>query len=314
VDWAYAVIERMDPDTLATKLIPFNLGAAVLNGDDSQNMVLMAGDVVTIFSKADMKVPQSQQTKFVLVEGEVNAAGTYSVAPGETLRQIIAQAGGLGPNAYLYGATFTRESAREEQQQRLDEYVQQVTRDMERSQAQAAESGNVASTSVASTTANEDEMLAQLRTLRASGRIVLDIKPWDSSVDSIPDIPLEDGDHLVIPPMPASVLVVGEVYNGTSFLYRRGSRAGDFLRHAGGPTRLADSRHTFIIRADGSVVSRTFANGSLSGSFSATPMYPGDSIIVPEKLIKPSIVQSLAVYGSIFSSLALTAAAIAVVK
>jgi hypothetical protein len=43
-------------------------------------------------------------------------------------------------------------------------------------------------------------------------------------------------------------------------------------------------------------------------------MYPGDSIIVPEKLIKPSIVQSLAVYGSIFSSLALTAAAIAVVK
>ncbi|MCL2661140.1 MAG: SLBB domain-containing protein, partial [Acidobacteriaceae bacterium] len=68
IDWSYAVIERQNKQDLTTSLLPFNLGRAVLAGDASQNLELMPGDVVTIFSKADIRVPQAEQTRFVRLE------------------------------------------------------------------------------------------------------------------------------------------------------------------------------------------------------------------------------------------------------
>src|SRR5207253_5510475 len=85
------------------------------------------GDVVTIFSKADIRVPQAQQTRYVRLEGEIVSAGVYSVLPGETLRHLVQRAGGLSSDAYLYGSEFTRESTRRVQQQRLNEYIDQIT-------------------------------------------------------------------------------------------------------------------------------------------------------------------------------------------
>jgi glycosyltransferase involved in cell wall biosynthesis len=40
IDWSYAVIERMDPDTLKTTLIPFDLGKLVMDHDTSRNLAL----------------------------------------------------------------------------------------------------------------------------------------------------------------------------------------------------------------------------------------------------------------------------------
>ena len=85
IDWSYAVIERMNPQTLTTSLVPFNPGQLVLAHDAAQNLALEPGDVVTIFSQADIRVPQAQRTKFVRLEGEFKQAGIYSVLPGETL-------------------------------------------------------------------------------------------------------------------------------------------------------------------------------------------------------------------------------------
>jgi protein involved in polysaccharide export with SLBB domain len=125
---------------------------------------------------------------------------------------------------------------------------------------------------------------------------------------------LEDGDHLLVPPMPTSINVIGSVYNQNSFLFEQGRRAGDYLREAGGSNRLADSRHEFIIRADGAVVSRSFAEGKLSSGFGSERMSPGDTIVIPEKLINPSAIRLFLEYSTAFSSIALAAAAIAVLK
>ena len=93
IDWGYAVIERQDDKTLTTSLIPFNLGKIVLDGDASQDLELLPGDVVTIFSKADIRVPSTQQTRYVRLEGEVDAGGLCTaMQPGETLRQPAARA------------------------------------------------------------------------------------------------------------------------------------------------------------------------------------------------------------------------------
>ena len=86
----------MDPQDLSTHLVPFNLGKAIA-GDESQNVILEPGDVITIFSQNDMQVPAGQQTKFVRLEGEFLTAGVYQVQPGETLRHLISRVGGLTP-------------------------------------------------------------------------------------------------------------------------------------------------------------------------------------------------------------------------
>jgi polysaccharide biosynthesis/export protein len=70
IDWSYAVVERVEPGTLTTKLIPFNLGAVVVDHDENADFDLEPGDVITVFSDADIRVPRAQQTKYVRLEGE----------------------------------------------------------------------------------------------------------------------------------------------------------------------------------------------------------------------------------------------------
>ncbi|MGA2721210.1 MAG: SLBB domain-containing protein [Bryobacteraceae bacterium] len=92
-NWSYAVIERRDPKDLTTTLIPFRLGKVVIDGDETENLPLEPGDVITIFSTADLKLPQNLQSRYVRLEGEFVSAGVYSVRPGETLRQLVQRAG-----------------------------------------------------------------------------------------------------------------------------------------------------------------------------------------------------------------------------
>ena len=54
IDWSYAVIERLNPQTLTTSLVPFNPGQLILEHDPSQNLPLEPGDVITVFSQADI--------------------------------------------------------------------------------------------------------------------------------------------------------------------------------------------------------------------------------------------------------------------
>lgn len=315
IDWNYAVIERMDPVTLKTSLIPFNLGKLVMEHDPSQNLTLQPGDVVTVFSQADIRVPVTQQTKFVRLEGEFANAGIYSAEPGETLRHLIVRAGGFAPNAYLYGSEFTRESTRVLQQQRIDEYVQSLELDIQRGAiagvASSVSAQDVASANAAATSSRE--LLNRLHQLRATGRIVLQIKPDSMGLDSIPDVSLEDGDVFNVPPQPATVNVVGAVYDQNSFIFAPKRRVGDYLKMAGGPGRDADKKHIFIIRADGSVVSKTTTNGVWGNTFESAQMNPGDTVVVPEKTFRPTALRGFLDWSQLFSQLALGVAAISVI-
>ncbi|MDE3187050.1 MAG: SLBB domain-containing protein [Acidobacteriota bacterium] len=309
IDWNYAVIERLDKDTLKARLIPFDLGKLVLQHDASQDLELQAGDVVSIFSEADIRVPLAEQTKLVRLEGEFAHAGVYAVEPGESLRQLVERAGGLTPNAYLYGSEFSRESARRLQQARIDEYVQSLDMRIQRSNMALAAS-QTSSQGMAggpAALANEQELMNRLRQIRATGRVVLEFKPGSTGVNSIPDIAMENGDRFVVPPVPATVNVVGAVYDQNTFLYARGKRAGAYLRQAGGPTKDADRKREFIIRADGKVISYDMGSGLWGNEFYNLPMNPGDTIVVPDKTFKPSILRGVADWSSVFSQFALGA-------
>jgi protein involved in polysaccharide export with SLBB domain len=314
VNWDYAVIERLDRARLEPQLIPFNLRKAVVDKDPAHNLALEPGDIVTVFSQKDILEPSEKRTYFVRIEGEVQAPGIYQVKPGETLRQLAERSGGLAANAYLFGAEFTRESLRKDQQSRLEDIARRAEKELESSAnvrlARATNPEDAAATRIQLET--QRGAIARLRALRATGRMVLEIRPEATSLQDIPDVALEDGDRLYIPYRYSTVGVYGAVYNQTSFIYRPGKRLDDYLNQAGGPTRTADEGSTYVLRADGSVMSRR-QSGWLSG-FGSSVLMPNDAIVVPEDYAPVSWVRELKDWSQIFYQFGLGVAAIRILK
>jgi protein involved in polysaccharide export with SLBB domain len=316
INWDYAVIQRISSKDLSTELIPFNLGKAVLQHEESSNVPLEPGDIVTIFSQADLRVPREQQTKLVRLEGEFTAAGIYRAQPGQALRDLVAEAGGLAPSAYLYGAVFTRESTRVQQQERLNMLIAQMERDLARQTAAATQNAKTSDEANAAHASLEARRasIEKLRQLKANGRIVLNFHPNDASLQDIPDIPLEDGDQFYVPSRPIVVSVVGDVYNQGSFLQQSGKTVSRYLREAGGPTRNADKGRTFVVRANGAVVSKDTASVFWSGGFSSMILMPGDTVVVPEQLNPGAGLQNFKDWSQILFNFGLAAAAINLLK
>ncbi len=316
INWDYAVVQRISDKDLSTELIPFNLGKAVLQHEDTSNLILQPGDIVTIFSQADLRVPREQQTKLVRLEGEFESSGIYRAQPGQRLRDLVNAAGGLAPSAYLYGAVFTRESTRIQQQERLDMVIAQMEKDLARQAVQASQNAKSSDEAIAAKTAMDAQRVSldKLRQFRADGRIVLNLHPNDAGVADIPDIPLEDGDHFIVPSRPIVVSVVGDVYNQGSFIQKEGKTVSRYLRDAGGPTRAADKSKIFVVLANGAVVSKDAAPGFWSGGFESMVLMPGDTVVVPEQLNPGAGLRSFKDWSQILFNFGLAAAAINVLK
>jgi protein involved in polysaccharide export with SLBB domain len=313
INWDYAVIERLERNGLTTKLIPFNLGKVVLEDDDANNLALLPGDIVTVFSKSDIGAPAARRPIVVSLEGEFNSAGVYQAQPKETLRQLIARVGGVTPRAYLFGAEFTRESTRREQEERLKQAIDQLEQDLQR--ASATRARNVVSPEDATSLKQETEvqrsLVSRLRTLRPTGRIVFNI-PDSATIADLPDIELEDGDRIVVPQNPSQVSVFGTVFNESSFVYEASSSVADYLKMAGGPRKQADRSSIYLLRANGSVVS------ARQGGFFWTPInrqkvMPGDAIVVPEDFERTTWLRDLKDWTQVFYQFGLGAAALKVI-
>ena len=109
--------------------------------------------------------------------------------------------------------------------------------------------------------------------------------------------------------MPGTVLVLGDVYNQGAQRFGTGDGIEHYLTHAGGPTRDADTRREFLLRADGTVVSRQSV-----GNFAKLPIYPGDAIVLPPRLTGPRLQFDLRDWVQTLSSFSLTALAIKALK
>jgi protein involved in polysaccharide export with SLBB domain len=314
INWDYAVIERQNDADLSTTLVPFNLGKAVLENDPAQNLALKPGDVVTVFSKRDVGAPIGRRSVVVHLDGEFNHSGVYQAQPGETLRQLIARAGGVTQQAYVFGAELTRESTRKQQEERLSRALEQIERDLQQASVRRAQS--VLTADDASSLKSEQEaqraLVARMRALKPTGRIVLEL-PEQAKLADFPDISLEDGDRVLVPSTPSMVSVFGSVYNESSFVYRPAKSVDDYLAQAGGPRREADEKSIFVIRADGSVVSRR-QSGLFLGSLGSLKPMPGDAIVVPEDFERTTWVRTLKDWSQIFYQFGLGAAAIQVLK
>jgi protein involved in polysaccharide export with SLBB domain len=262
--------------------LELNLTAA-MNGDPKTDVPLRDGDILTI-----RQLPRwSDIGASMTVRGEVLHAGTYGIEPGERLSSILARSGGFGPEAYPYGAVLIRKEVRELEVKSHVELVLRVKAEQDyiRSLPEAdTDQKNAKLRAIAQTQSTLD----QLQTAAPIGRVVIhvksDLRSWRNTST---DIPVRNGDVLIVPKSANYVTVSGQVFNPTAVANVAGRSAKWYLSQAGGLTQLADKKAVFVIRADGSVISAKNNNSGWWGGdpLSAT-LRAGDTIVVPEKAPK----------------------------
>ncbi|GAB3443535.1 SLBB domain-containing protein [Massilia solisilvae] len=320
INWDYAVVERVNRSDLSVNLIPFNLGNVFANPKGADNVELQAGDTVTIFSQSDVAVPLDKRRVFVRVEGEVKVPGVYQMTAGETLQSLIAKAGGPTSNAYLFGTAFFRESVRREQQANLEKAADKLEAQLRDEQAKSVANTRALTDADAMVARSKSDAQMELakqsvsrfRQFKATGRIAFGLDPEERSFARLPQLKLENGDRLVVPPKPQFVHVFGAVNVEASPLWRPNTRVDDYLKLAG-LTPAADTDNVFVMRVDGTVESGQ-SKGWFFGGIGGVMVMPGDSILVPEKIDKDSrwtkFMQGTREWAQIFANFGLGAAAI----
>ena len=310
LNWQYATISRLNPLTLKNEVITFNLSAAIRENDPVENRILKAGDVVTIYSQTDVPVPRALKDSLITLRGEIANPGVHRIKYGETLTQLIQRVGGFTPDAYPYASVFTRESVRIEQQKRLEEGIARMEKELAQSTAklQARSLDEGVKASIMGQMEAKSKSISTLRSTSVTGRITLNLEQNISLPQSLPRIELKDGDTFFVPSKFNEVHVMGEVFNQQSTIWNEGDLILDTLAAAGGPTRHADMKQLFLIRANGTVISY----GQLGRQFIKTPMYPGDTLVVPEQIDFSNWKYELKEWAQIFADFAVGAAAIRV--
>jgi protein involved in polysaccharide export with SLBB domain len=297
-----------DPENGGNQQLSVDL-TATTNGEPKPDLTLRDGDVLAIRQTTGW----DNLGASVTLRGEVQHPGTFGIRPGERLSSVLARAGGYSADAYPYGAVLTRRDVREAQEKAHVDLVRRIEAEqvnMKFLPENEPEQKNAKLNALAQT----HSTIEQLRSNPPIGRVVIHIQDPITKWQNTPvDIVLREGDVLTIPKKTGYVMVNGQVFNPTAVSYRPGRSANWYLSQAGGLTQLADKKATFVVRADGSVLSAKNNSGWWSGDPLNAVLRPGDTVVVPEKALNVGNKNWTAIlqFAQIASSAAVTAAYLA---
>ena len=237
--------------------IPVSLSGAA----DGATFGLQAGDKVAIRT-----IPDYAETTQIELAGEVRFPGVYIFERGETLSDVIDRAGGLTDLAFPEGAFLSRRALIEAEDKELKRLSEKVESELAAAKLQGGEDA-----------LEGKDAIAALKALKATGRLVIDLKGILAGVNA--DIALEDGDSLRIPAFNGSVSIIGEVQRNVNYTYDSAKSLSDYIEMAGGYKDTADEKRVYVVKASGEIINpnkRSFFRFNQSASLS-----PGDTIVVP---------------------------------
>jgi polysaccharide biosynthesis/export protein len=174
-------------------------------GDYSQNLLLEPGDHITITT-------ESRPLGAVTLQGEVKRPGTYPIIQGERLSSVLKRSGGYTEEAYLRGAVFVRDQLRRQQQMELDRFVKSQEEALLLESArigagslQLAVSGREEAALQAQTMQQRRQLLDMMKSKVVLGRLVVKLDAPETLEGTPSDIPIEQGDVLIVPEQPSTM-------------------------------------------------------------------------------------------------------------
>ena len=249
-------LERILDGTLKT--IP------IVNKSQFKTITALDGDLVYIreFPYREAKI-----------SGAVLKPGSYTMAPNESLNDLIQKAGGYTNNAYLFGAIYINEDAKEINKKAKDILYQEFL-DNIISVSQQNISGNFDLTPIV-------QLTKEIKDNQSNGRVVIDLQDQETlDLHSV-----QENDSLYIPEINNVVYVYGETSIEGAVMFSENQTAEYFIKKSGGYKKYADKESIYVLHPNGE--SQLFSrkrNIFESSPQSSTTIYPGSIIFVPREL------------------------------
>ena len=272
------------------------------------DVTLRDGDVLTIREIAGFKDIGATVT----VKGEVMHPSVYGIREGEHLSSVLKRAGGFSPDSYPQGILLSRVSLREMEEKNREDMLRRLQAEIAAQKYKPGTNPADVAISQQSSFLQEEQIVDRFKNQPPVGRLVVqisgDISKWQGTPN---DIELRKGDEVMIPKRPTQVMITGQVYNATAITYVPGKSAAWYLNQAGGMSELANKKSTFIVRANGAVLGHGSSDGFWHGSVLSEVLRPGDTIVVPERLLGGTpVFKTLLESAQIVSSIAISAKAV----
>ena len=308
---------------------------AAMAGDPAHNLVLEPGDVAAVRKSGTFQeVPRS-----VKVTGEVAFPGSYVLEGDDRLSDIVKRAGGATEAAYLEGASMSRrpEHLLDEAQRESIEAVwdvqkllsdQEYLRQAAKAQYEAGmkPQGVESLTDLASGAAGVLGQGAapiiqnagasdwtpsvslvtparQIEQMFPLGRIVINLQDALNRPGEESDLLLEPNDVIHVPKLRNIIAVTGAVPANIATVYVKGLSVDDYIDVAGGAVADADMERVYVAHV----------NGSFTRSDQLKSLSPGDTIIVPTRVVSEKVSSGFADAANLLRFAITTAAAAAVI-
>lgn len=243
-----------------------------LDRDSPSGIMISSRDKVNVAPRYT-----TAENRGVQLMGEVKRPGVYDLRKGDTLTDLIERAGGLTEYAAADGTIFMRESERLKQ----EEQFRNAARNLD-----VAVAGYFLKKDAPKEDVEEirhaRKIAAELRNIKALGRIVVEANPDVLRQHPEMAILLQQGDRIYIPRYSPTVTVAGEVFSPATLQYNEDVDASDYIKMAGGETKLADMKRGFVVFPNG-------AASSISGTgkwFGSGTIPAGSTVYVPRD-VKP---------------------------
>ena len=235
--------------TTTDSLIAHTYSFALKDGfvvDGEQGFVLQPFDEVYVRRSPGYRTQQN-----VMVQGEVNFPGAYTLSKRETrLSDIIKAAGGPNNTAYIKGARLERKIT-DEERMRMLQVVKMAQRKSE----------------------DKDSINTMMLDLGEKYYVGIQLDKALANPGSDEDLVLREDDRIIVPEYTNTVKISGEVLYPNTVAYKKGENAKYYINKAGGFGQRAKKSHTYIVHM----------NGTVNQMGKGDKPTPGSEIIVPTK-------------------------------
>lgn len=211
----------------------------------------------------------------VKIDGAILKPGSYLMADGESLNDLIMKAGGLTVNAYPFGAVFENQRAfvinKMAKDKLYEEFIDNII-----TVSQKNPTGNFDLTAVIDLTKN-------LKNTMPNGRVGIDL----SDISSTENLVIQDGDSLTIPEKSDHIYIYGEVNYEGALKYINEEGINYYINKSGGLKENASIKSIYVLHPNGDTQRFNMGRKNI---FQSSPdsidmkLYPGSVIFIPRKI------------------------------